>query len=275
MNIRCFGSTHTGRVRKNNEDAYILEPKYGLFAVADGMGGHQAGEIASWIAVETLRWLFVGEAFSRYKTERRLLEIVNLVHRTISTISAKSPQTANMGTTLSVLYLRKKKYYIAHIGDSRIYLLRKGNLKLLTKDDTLVQKKVEEGLLTDEEAKNSPESHILLRALGVGNDISIQIKSGKLKKDDLFLLATDGLTDELTESEIIDIIAMSPNMESAVKNFIQAVLQKEAKDNITALLVQVGNKWPLVIPEDKTPLRLPPIKGKHRKRGFLKFFKRK
>jgi protein phosphatase len=176
-----------------------------------------------------------------------------------------------MGTTLSFLYFHKRRYFIGHIGDSRIYLIRKGKLIQLTKDDTLVQKKVDEGLITPEEAKNSPESHILTKALGVGDEPTFQILSGKLKKGDFFLLTTDGLTGELADKEIQDIISISINLEDAVQSLIKSVLQRDAKDNVTVVAVQFGRKWPVILPPTgKTPPRLEKI-SESSKFSFKKF----
>jgi len=269
MKLTYYGLSNIGKFRANNEDAYLIDPSNGIFAVADGMGGHNAGEVASWMAIEIFSHLNSSEAYKDLKPSKRFVRIFEFIHRLINSVSSKSPMLYQMGTTLTVLLLKRGKYYIGHIGDSRVYLIRKGKLKQLTKDDTLVQSRVDQGLITPEEARHSNDAHILIKALGVGELPKFQFLKGRAKKKDIFLLTSDGLTDELSDDEIIEIIGLSPDLKSSVENLIRSVMEKEAKDNITVIMVEVGDKWPVVPPpKGMTPERLPAIK---RRRGIRKF----
>jgi len=250
MKKTTFGKTDPGKKRANNEDALLLDDNLGLYAVADGIGGNEGGEVASRIAVETLAAAMpdlLGEKDRTPPVERvraddtafhALREAVVLAHRTIQQERTETPGLANMGTTLTALLLRDRQAFIAHIGDSRAYLFREGKLKQLTADHSFVAEQVRAGVFTVEQARSSPYRHMITRALGLDEDAKADLTNYALKKDDRFLLCTDGLTEMVADAEISRILAGSPPRE-AVQKLLAAANERGGVDNITAVVVWV------------------------------------
>jgi len=250
MKRTTFGKTDPGKKRANNEDALLLDDSLGLYVVADGIGGNEGGEVASRIAVETLarampdllgekdRTPPVGRARADDPALFALKETVNLAHRTIQQGRSEDPGLANMGTTLTALLLRDRQAFIAHIGDSRAYLFREGKLMQLTNDHSFVAEQVRAGAFTLEQARSSPYRHMITRALGLNDDVKADLTKYALKKDDRFLLCTDGLTEMVADADLSRIIADSPPRE-AVQKLLAAANERGGVDNITAVVVWV------------------------------------
>ena len=228
--------THTGLVRPNNEDAFLAEPAMGLFAVADGMGGHRAGEVASRQAMENLRRYFrrpepadPGEA---------LAAAFSAVNASILAAASAKRAWRGMGTTCTACLVRGDDLWVAHVGDSRAYLVRGSALTQLTEDHTWVLELLKNGQLTDEEAKSHPRRNMLVRALGAEASVQVDLRHVGLMPGDRILLCTDGLTNQVTPGEITHILSGTADLEATVKQLIDRALALGGLDNITIVLLE-------------------------------------
>jgi protein phosphatase len=226
MRLRVGARTDVGRVRKGNEDSYSAEEP--LFAVADGMGGHQGGEVASSVALEVLG---TGEG--------TLEELVREANDEVFRRAAKDPGLSGMGTTLTALRHEGTVLRLAHVGDSRAYLLRDETIQRLTKDHTVVERLVDEGRLTAEEAEIHPQRSILTRALGV--DQAVQVDQGAIEPrvGDRLLLCSDGLTGMVDEAGITRILTEHAEPQQAADALVEAANEAGGQDNITAVVIDV------------------------------------
>lgn len=252
--IRACVKTDVGLKRNNNEDAHQLVYREGagydidtfgrMFAVADGMGGHAGGEVASRVACEVLLEYYAGQLDTEEKPNpvgvrlERLDEIFWRIEKEICQLSREMPQYANMGTTLSVLLLFSGHAIIAHVGDSRIYRLRKGVLEQLTEDETMAQLSLEMGYLKPEEVREHQQSHILIQALGVGLD-EVNTRVEKIESQDVYLLCSDGLYDMVPDDRIREILLASRGRQDACEKLVKAALHEGGKDNITVIVTEV------------------------------------
>ncbi|HEY5997633.1 MAG TPA: Stp1/IreP family PP2C-type Ser/Thr phosphatase [Candidatus Deferrimicrobiaceae bacterium] len=251
MRIISHGGTDPGRTRTNNEDAFLVNDGLRLYAVADGIGGREGGEIASRIAVDMLREAIAdlladgdrtpaaGSAADGRPEVPALRRAVALMNRKILDAAANDAALAGMGTTLTALLLAEKRAYIAHVGDSRLYRLRSGKLAQLTNDHSMVAEQVRAGLLTAREARTSPYRHVITRALGIGREAAPDVVEHPAASGDTFLLCTDGLTDMLDDREIGAVLASGTPRDS-VKRLIDAANARGGVDNITVVVVQVA-----------------------------------
>lgn len=250
MRILSHGDTDPGKKRSGNEDSYLVDNGLGLFGVADGVGGREAGEVASVIAVDTLReavpdMLGVNDrtppaAFAKGadRVPTALRNAVALANRRILDAAAQTPARAGMGTTLTALLFSGGRAIIAHVGDSRAYRLRKGVLRRLTEDHSVVAEQVKAGMLTPDQARTSVHRHVITRALGLGDNVSADLYNIDVRPGDMYLLCTDGLTEMVEDDEIRELLA-SPSPASAVKMLISAANRAGGVDNITAVAVKV------------------------------------
>jgi protein phosphatase len=225
--------TDTGRQRRDNEDnAFVRAP---LFVVADGMGGAQAGEVASQLAVEEFREA-LGDQGS---AEERLIDRIRAANRRIYDLSRTQHEHAGMGTTLTAVYLDDDHLAVAHVGDSRAYIFRDGELTRLTQDHSLVAELVRQGKLTDEQAAEHPQRSIITRALGIEGDVEVDTWSYSMRADDVVLLCSDGLTSMIGEEEIVAILAGERNLDRAADQLIAAANDAGGRDNITVVLFRL------------------------------------
>jgi PPM family protein phosphatase len=225
--------TDTGRQRAGNEDnAYARAP---LFVVADGMGGAQAGEVASGIAIET----FEEELPGGDTAEQRLAERVQEANRRIYELSRSDREHAGMGTTLTAAYLEPEDVAIAHVGDSRAYLLRDGELRRLTRDHSLVDELLQRGKLTEEQAAEHPQRSIITRALGPEAEVEVDTWSYPARAGDVFLLCSDGLTSMVHDKDVQAILVDAPTLSRAGDELIAAANAAGGRDNITVVLFRV------------------------------------
>ncbi|WP_297057968.1 protein phosphatase 2C domain-containing protein [Thermosulfurimonas sp.] len=243
--------TDIGLRRKRNEDSYLVadrrDPLLGsLWAVADGMGGHPDGDLASRLVCRYLEELyFSSPSFKEALLYRlrprallsRLEKCVEEVQKRLLEYEKKHPESEGFGTTLSVLVLRGGHGFIAHVGDSRIYRLRHGDLTQLTTDDTLVQEMVEEGEMTEEEARTSRYRHILTQALGGGYE-KVRCFSIDIRPGDLYLLSTDGLHDLVPGTSIRKILLENP-LPRVCDMLVEAALARGGRDNVTVIVVRI------------------------------------
>jgi PPM family protein phosphatase len=231
MKVRVGAGSDEGRVRDHNEDSYLLQEP--LFAVADGMGGHAGGEVASSLALEMLAQMPVtsaGEGTSLAEEFRKANQVV------LDRAEAER-ELSGMGTTLTAVLTDGITAHVGHIGDSRAYLVRNGELRQVTEDDSLVHRMVDAGKLSPEEAGRHPSRSILTRALGVKEDISVQEKRLELQPGDRLLLCTDGLTGMVSDEEIQEILDRNGDPQDACNELIQAANKAGGLDNITVVLI--------------------------------------
>jgi protein phosphatase len=235
--MRVLSFSEIGQVRKNNEDALLVLSDYGIFAVADGMGGHQAGEIAAGTAISELEKLVAAglEGITNEKLQSWLNEAIIHTNNTIYERSLLQPENQGMGTTLTLLVLRPTRFIIAHIGDSRAYLWRNGDLLRLTADHSLVEELVRLGQITVEEAENHPRKNILVRALGTSRKIEVDYRTCDLQPGDVFLLCTDGFSNLLSDEELAAKFSQPVSWEERLEGLKGLVHKRGAPDNYTAL----------------------------------------
>jgi protein phosphatase len=237
------GATDVGRVRAHNEDSFLVDAQRGVFLVADGMGGHAAGEIASAIASEAvgaaLR-LGVDGGLGAEDLGVVMRECIQQAHRSILNYSATKPETRGMGTTMTALVICDDgAFRVGHIGDSRCYVLRDGELEQVSRDHTWVQREVDEGRLTPTGARRHRLSHVLSRALGADSLDEPDVYSGTLLPGDLVLLCSDGLTGMLTDRLLRRILTRDAELHELVADLIVGANERGGRDNITAVLVKV------------------------------------
>ena len=233
--MKVFALTDKGRVRSINQDAFY-EPRPGeTFAViADGMGGHQAGDVASVMAVEELtRWLKCAPRLS----EETLRYAISEANRAVYLRSRAEKDKAGMGTTLTALWMDDDVVLLAHIGDSRAYRMRDGELKQMSRDHSLVSELVESGQITEDEARSHPQRNVITRALGTGSRVEPDISHCGRKKGDVWLLCTDGLTNYMSREEIQTVLRGRRKWQAKVEELIRTALDRGGADNVTALLI--------------------------------------
>jgi serine/threonine protein phosphatase PrpC len=247
--IRSYGQTDVGRRRKQNEDSFLRNDDIKLYAVADGMGGHAAGEVASAEAVDTIfgmvkRGLPTLGPESEPLTEEKISKARRLIESAIQgatymvfTISEVEAAKNGMGTTISAAYIYKNMLVLGQVGDSRIYQVRDGQVAQLTEDHTLVGWQVKQGLITEEEARVSPHRNVITRSVGGRDYVEVDTMAVELKSGDRYLLCSDGLHGYLQEDEIPEF--MSLGGDNAARAFIQLANERGGADNITCVLVEV------------------------------------
>jgi PPM family protein phosphatase len=228
--------TDTGRQRHANEDSYYA--KAPMFAVADGMGGAQAGEVASRIAAGAFEH---GQVTGDASAEGQLEEIAQEANREIHKLAREDSSRAGMGTTLTAALLRDDEVAFGHVGDSRAYVLRDGKLKRLTKDHSLVEELRRQGRLTEEQAEEHPQRSIITRALGPEPSVNVDTMTFPARDGDLFLLCSDGLTTMVSDEEIREILVRSKTLRSAVNRLVDAANHGGGRDNITAVAFRLAD----------------------------------
>jgi PPM family protein phosphatase len=228
--------TDTGRQRHANEDSYFARAP--LFAVADGMGGAQAGEVASRIAAGA----FEHGAAGKGPAEGRLEEIAQEANREIHKLAQEDSSRAGMGTTLTAAMLHDDEVALGHVGDSRAYVLRDGELKRLTKDHSLVEELRRQGRLTEEQAEEHPQRSIITRALGPEPNVNVDTMTVPARDGDIFLLCSDGLTTMVGDEEIRDILVRARSLRSAVNHLVEAANRGGGRDNITAVAFRLAEE---------------------------------
>ena len=233
--VQSFGSTDTGRKRRRNEDAFVCEPP--LFAVADGMGGAQAGEVASGLAAAALR-----EGSGDGGGERRVTALIQEANRRVHDRATTDAAATGMGTTITAALVEHDgRVAFGHVGDSRAYLLRDGRLDQLTDDHSLVAELVRRGELSPAEAEVHPQRSVITRALGTDPDVDVDTFSVEARAGDVFLICSDGLSSYVDGGEIEEIMSHHRgNLEAGARSLIEAANRGGGEDNITAVLFAVG-----------------------------------
>jgi len=236
--VRSFGDTNAGRKRRRNEDSFVCRPP--LFAVADGMGGAQAGEIASSLAAAAVAGGLNG-AEAPQDAEQLVVDLIQEANRAVHDRATNDASASGMGTTLTVALARGDDVVaIGHVGDSRAYLLRDGSLEQLTDDHSLVAELVRRGELSPEEAEVHPQRSVITRALGTDPDVDVDVFSVEARSGDVFLLCSDGLSTMVDSDRIAEIVERNRgNLEAATRALIKAANDGGGEDNITAVLFEI------------------------------------
>jgi serine/threonine protein phosphatase PrpC len=231
--VEQAGRTDVGRQRSANEDALVLAPPF--FAVADGMGGAKAGEVASAMATDA----FQGERESEEPAEAQLARILREANRRIYELAVSDESHRGMGTTLTAAKITGDEVSLAHVGDSRAYRMRDGELEQLTKDHSLVAELERSGQITPEAAEHHPQRSIITRALGPEPDVDVDTYTVQGRDGDLFLLCSDGLTSMISDEEVGSILRSADSLEEAADALVRAANQSGGKDNITVVLFRL------------------------------------
>ncbi len=233
--------THPGMVRTNNEDAFMVWPETNVVLVADGMGGHLGGEVASAVTVENIREQLVagGAARSLDAARQRLIDAIHRAHVEVSQMAGARRELKGMGTTLVGLWLLQEKAVIVHVGDSRLYLLRKGTLKQLTGDHSLAGELYRHGVLDTQALARFPQKHVLTQAIGTERGVSPEATVIPVAPGDRFLLCTDGLSDMLDEPTIRGFLNLPGEPSHGTRMLVEAALAQGGKDNVTVVVVHI------------------------------------
>lgn len=244
MKVNAIGATDTGLVRTLNEDSFLIKgfengAPYGFCILADGMGGHNAGEVASAMATEIISNELSNSEIGNSDDDivSSITASLDYANNEIYSKSISNSENAGMGTTAVVIYLNGKTAYIANIGDSRAYLIEKSGIMQLTTDHSVVQKLVESGSITPQEARNHPEKNIITKALGTEPLEDYDIYEFSVREGDKILLCSDGLTDMIEDSQINDILNQDKSPDEAVSALVAAAKENGGRDNITVVLI--------------------------------------
>jgi PPM family protein phosphatase len=247
MLFEIHAKTDTGRARENNEDSVSFDAGTNLTILADGMGGYNAGEVASGMATtfiksEMSRWLTQAGKSANNKELRRAIEIcVDNANRSIFNAANSNPQYVGMGTTLVVGVFQGERAMLGHIGDSRCYRLRNRELLQITKDHSLLQEQLDAGLITPEQAEMSSNKNLVTRALGVEDTVMTEINEHRIEPGDLYILCSDGLSDMVADSQICQIAADNTDLNAMGEQLIDAANAAGGRDNISVILIRATN----------------------------------
>jgi serine/threonine protein phosphatase PrpC len=240
LRIHTFGKSDTGLVRKNNEDSFAVDIKAGFCTVADGMGGAAAGEIASSIFVETAAEVFSQQgSFLEERKVGQVQKTFTLANQRILDHIQSNPDHKGMGCTAELLAITDAGFVLGHMGDSRTYRLRNSQLKQITKDHSLVQEQLDQGIITPEQAAKHLQRNVILRAVGTTQNPSLDLIRGRTYPGDRFLMCSDGLTDMVSDETIFETLTGYPDLPEAVDVLIGLAKDGGGKDNITVVLLQI------------------------------------
>lgn len=234
--MKSVGISDQGLVRHRNEDSFFIRESQGLFIVCDGMGGHKSGHIASSMAVDIVAR--ETENLTIAQVVEYIDEIIKKANRKIREAGQNDPECREMGTTITAAVISENKLYVSHVGDSRLYIVRNGEIRQVTRDHTLAEQMIEDGLLKVQDLSNTSYNHILTRALGIAEDIQVDHYIESLMIGDIILLCTDGLSDMLGAEEILEIIfSPAENIEGIARKLVDKALERGGHDNITVILI--------------------------------------
>ncbi len=244
------GMTDTGRARAHNEDAIAWDVPHGLALLADGMGGHNAGDVASRLCLETLNKVLLPalEKPLRLRPNKNMSQHATLVRRSVNKANSAifenaeaNPERKGMGTTLVMVLFYEDKVVVAHVGDSRVYRLRGRKLEQITTDHSLVRELLEKGAISAEEAENNPYNHVITKAVGVRPKVTAEVQELETQAGDVFMLCSDGLTDLVSDADIEEALAaFAGNWERAAQRLIDLGNNNGGRDNISVVIAALG-----------------------------------
>jgi protein phosphatase len=246
MTIEIHAAVDPGRARSNNEDSVATDDQVALAVLADGMGGYNAGEVASsmatsFIQTELGRWLREASSQASDAEVRRAMDIcVDNANRAIFNAANSNPQYAGMGTTLVVAVFRDDRVLLGHVGDSRCYRLRAGRLQQITRDHSLLQEQIDAGLITPEQAAFSANKNLVTRAVGVEDTVLLETHQHEVQPGDVYLMCSDGLSDMLDDAGIAQVLQAHDSLETSSRALIDAANDAGGKDNISVILVRAS-----------------------------------
>ena len=246
MTIELHAAVDPGRARSNNEDSVATDDGVSLAVLADGMGGYNAGEVASnmatsFIHTELGRWLREASAQATDSEVRRAMDIcVDNANRAIFNAANSNPQYAGMGTTLVVAVFRENRLLVGHVGDSRAYRLRGGRLQQITRDHSLLQEQIDAGLITPEQAAFSANKNLVTRAVGVEDTVLLETHQHEVLPGDMYLLCSDGLSDMLDDASIAQLLQAHDSLDQTARTLIDGANDAGGKDNISVILVRAS-----------------------------------
>ena len=253
--LQSASLTDPGRIRDHNEDCIESRPDLGLFVLADGMGGYNAGEVASGMATSLISdglqesWDMrhvsrLGRDDAKSLSDKLIKEQITRANSAIYTTSQNNPECAGMGTTLVVALFYDNFLTVAHIGDSRLYRLRGESMEQVTRDHSLLQEQLDSGLITPEEAKLSQNKNLVTRALGIDPTVEPELHVYETQPDDTYLLCSDGLSDMVEDEEIrLTLITLKTNPNLTVQQLVQAANDNGGRDNISAMLIRIAEPF--------------------------------
>jgi protein phosphatase len=246
VKLTINGLTDVGRVRDGNEDSIAWDARLGLIMLADGMGGHNAGEVASAMAVETIKSALQDvlapeiQAADIIDYHDAVREAVTFANQEIHEQAQMKSECAGMGTTIVLGLFRNDSVILAHVGDSRIYRYRQGELEQMTSDHSLVQEMVDSGYLSQEEAQQSASKNLITRALGIAPEVDVDVREVPLQRDDIFLMCSDGLSDLVSRDDISSVISdAGQDMQRAAQELVNLANERGGTDNISVILVNM------------------------------------
>ena len=253
--LHMTGKTDTGMVRDHNEDCFLIVPESGIAILADGMGGHLAGEVASAMAIDRVTHYLLN-AFAVTDAAKSvtancasfesaaLVEAIKAANTAIHDASMSRPEQSGMGTTIVAAVFHDNMLTVAHVGDSRLYRYRNGVLSQVTEDHSMVQELLRRGLMTPEEARTSLNRNLVTRALGIDPMVEVDVREQQYEDGDLYLLCSDGLNDVLTDEEIAAVLAQHPDsMESAAQQLVADVNARGGPDNVSIVLIHTDGRF--------------------------------
>jgi PPM family protein phosphatase len=240
LRILSIGKTDLGLRRSNNEDAYLVKPEFGFCLVADGMGGAAAGELASQIFSETALEVFSTADPSQPDPIKLVQQSFILANDRILEHTDEIPEHKGMGCTAELMAFSGDRFILGHMGDSRTYRFKNGQLQQLSRDHSLVQEQLDKGLITAEEARKHPMKNVILRAVGIDENPALDLVRGILSAGDLFLLCSDGLTDMVEDTGIQAALATTDLLTQKAENLVELAKAAGGHDNITVVLIEIA-----------------------------------
>lgn len=259
--IEAVGLTDSGNVRQFNEDCIVVDPDLGVMALADGMGGHRAGDVAAKLAadvvVSRLRTHLLGTARPRQSMLSAVNASIIQANQAIAAAARGDASCEGMGTTLAVAVFHDNVVALGHVGDSRIYQLREGHLTLMTRDDSLLREAVDRGIITAEDASASHNRNLVTQALGVGPTVAVNVQNVPASPGDVYLLCSDGLTDLVSHADLELIVkSLEANLDLAARTLIDTAKDNGGYDNVSVILARVKKPFPLATQSPRWLTRL-------------------
>jgi protein phosphatase len=245
-------ATHSGMVRSHNEDSIAADAQIGLAVLADGMGGYNAGEVASGIAVELIKTEMkkslsekMPEELNGQAVEQLVVQHATSANASIYQAAQSHPQYSGMGTTLVVALWHDNKMSVGHIGDSRLYRLRGEKLEQVTRDHSLLQEQIDSGMITKEQAKHSQNKNLVTRAVGIDPQVETEVHTYPVQPGDIYLLCSDGLSDMVTDEDVeLTLSSLQTNLPLAAQQLVQQANDNGGRDNVSVILVRVLQDFP-------------------------------